>query len=172
MKTIAFSIRGLLAAVTLIAVGLFALLNASPLWDSIIVSLTLLLLLTALLSLACRPGPRRAFWIGFAIFGWGYLILVDGPIVARDLTVRSNLPTNVVLDMLHMGLARVIDPSSVDRMPPNVRAQRSPSRQNIVRLPNRPSFRHIGHCLWAWLLAVIGGFMARHFYLAQERKPS
>ena len=172
MKTIAFSIKGLLAAVTMIAVGLVALLNASPMWDSIIVTLTLFLLLTALLSLACRPGPRRAFWIGFAIFGWGYLTLVDSPIVARDLTVRSILPTNVALDMLHMALARIFDPSSVERMPPDVRALRGPPRQAFVRLPNRPSFHRIGHCLWAWLLAVIGGFMARHFYLAQKQESS
>lgn len=172
MKTSAFSIKGLLAAVTMIAVGLVALLNASPLWDSIIVSLTLLLLLTALLSFACRPSPRRAFWIGFAIFGWGYLILVDSPIVARDLTVRSNLPTNVVLDMLDMALAREFDMSSVERIPPDVRVLRGAPRQKFARLPHRPSFHHIGHCLWAWLLALVGGFMARHFYLAQERKSS
>jgi hypothetical protein len=36
-------------------------------------------------------------------------------------------------------------------------------------LPPKPSFYRIGHCLWAWLFALIGGFLARHFYLAQER---
>ena len=61
MKTIAFSIKGLLAAVTMTAVGLVALLNASPLWSSIVVSLTLVVLLTSLLAILYERGEARSF---------------------------------------------------------------------------------------------------------------
>lgn len=62
MRGFGFSIRGLLLAVTLAAVGIYALVNATPLWASAAVSVTTLALLTALLTVACRPSPQRAFF--------------------------------------------------------------------------------------------------------------
>ena len=61
MQGNALSLKGLFLAVTLMVGGLFALVNASPLWVSIVVTATLVALLTALLAVACQPGPRRAF---------------------------------------------------------------------------------------------------------------
>jgi hypothetical protein len=67
-----------MASVVLFAVGGAALRSASPLWASIIFSLTLGILATAVLgSLFSRRS--RPFWSGFVLFGWGYMTLVFGP---------------------------------------------------------------------------------------------
>jgi hypothetical protein len=67
------TIAGALGAILFVAVGFAALREADELWDSWLFSLTLGLLLFAVLLAAHRTGGRRAFWIGFALFGWGYL---------------------------------------------------------------------------------------------------
>ena len=73
MHHLRYNIAGALGAILFVAVGFAALREADELWDSWLFSLTLGLLLFAVLLAAHRTGDRRAFWIGFALFGWGYL---------------------------------------------------------------------------------------------------
>src|SRR6185312_8019285 len=74
---------GALCGIVFVAVGFAALREADELWDRWLFSLTLGLLLFAVLLAACRTGDRRSFWIGFALFGWGYLILFLIPSTGR-----------------------------------------------------------------------------------------
>jgi hypothetical protein len=73
MPRLRYNITGALGAILFVAVGFAALREADELWDSWLFSLTLGLLLFAVLLAAHRTGDRRAFWIGFTLFGWGYL---------------------------------------------------------------------------------------------------
>lgn len=68
-----FSIRGLLAAVTILAVGIAALLNANGVWQGAMWGLALYALTAAVLLVVYRREEARAYWLGFAIFGWMYL---------------------------------------------------------------------------------------------------
>jgi hypothetical protein len=68
-----YNIAGALGAIFFVAVGFAALREADKLWNGWLFSLTLGLLLFAVLLAAHRTGDRRAFWIGFALFGWAYL---------------------------------------------------------------------------------------------------
>lgn len=70
-----FSIRGLLWAVTILAVGMAALLNASGIWQGLSWALVLYALTAAILLVIYRREEKRAFWLGFATFGWLYLLL-------------------------------------------------------------------------------------------------
>jgi hypothetical protein len=70
-----FSIRGLLWAVTFLAVGIAALINANGLWQGAIWGLVLYGLTAAILLAVYRREQTRAFWLGFAVFGWLYLAL-------------------------------------------------------------------------------------------------
>jgi hypothetical protein len=63
----------MLAAILCVAVGFAALREANDQWDSVLFSLTVLLLLSAVLLAVHRAEGRREFWIGFALFGWCYL---------------------------------------------------------------------------------------------------
>jgi hypothetical protein len=73
MHHLRYNIAGALGAILFVAVGFAALREADELWDSWLFSLTLGILLFAVLLAAHCTGDRRAFWIGFALFGWGYL---------------------------------------------------------------------------------------------------
>ena len=75
MRVPRFRIASMLSAILFVAVGFAALREANDQWDSVLFSLTLLLLLNAVLLAVHRTEGRRAFWIGFALFGWGYLSL-------------------------------------------------------------------------------------------------
>jgi hypothetical protein len=71
-----FSIRHLLVWTAAIAVGCVALRSASPGWVAAMLGLTLLVLATATLLAVFREGADRAHWMGFAAFGWLYLLLL------------------------------------------------------------------------------------------------
>ena len=94
MSHLRCNIAGFLGAILFVAVGLAALREADQLWDSWLFSLTLGLLLLAVLLAARRTGDRRAFWIGFALFGWGYLGLSLIP------STRPKLITSKILSYL------------------------------------------------------------------------
>ncbi|HUE74665.1 MAG TPA: hypothetical protein VMP01_27605 [Pirellulaceae bacterium] len=70
-----FSIRGLLWAVTILAVGMAALLNANGLWQGLSWGLVLYALTASILLVVYRRSEQRAFWVGFSVFGWAYLLL-------------------------------------------------------------------------------------------------
>jgi hypothetical protein len=74
-----FSLATLVAAVFAMALALAALRYASPLWSSAVFSLTLGVLLVALVSTLFGQGPARAFSGGFAVFGWAYACVAFGP---------------------------------------------------------------------------------------------
>jgi len=79
-----FSIRQLLIATALVAVGCLAILNATPIVASAMMGAVALLLVAAIVLSIYRTGDKRAFWIGFAIFGWSYLLLCYGPIFTEN----------------------------------------------------------------------------------------
>jgi hypothetical protein len=74
MRKFQTSIAGLMVFTVLIGVGAASLLNASRLWAGVIPMLTWLMLLTAILGVTFRTGEDRAFWAGFLVFGWGYVL--------------------------------------------------------------------------------------------------
>src|SRR5262245_41208380 len=72
MSRFRFSIGSCLAAVTLLALGLAALVSQSMLGASVAYT-TFLMLLALATTLAIVPGSRqRLFCAGFAVFGWCY----------------------------------------------------------------------------------------------------
>jgi hypothetical protein len=67
-----FSLGTFLIVVTLLALGLAALASQSRLAASAALTAYLILLGVALAGSFLPQIPNRAFWIGFAIFGWTY----------------------------------------------------------------------------------------------------
>src|SRR5579864_5045870 len=85
-----FSIATLLGVVCFAAVEVASMRAASDLWDSILFSATLALLLISTLLAVHRPDRRRAFWVGFALFGSAYLVAsLVTPVESRLLTTRA-----------------------------------------------------------------------------------
>jgi hypothetical protein len=73
MTRFRFSIASLLGLVVFLAVALAALRESTYPWDSALLALTLLVLLTSVLWAVHRTDRRRAYWLGVALFGWAYL---------------------------------------------------------------------------------------------------
>jgi hypothetical protein len=108
-KFFQFSVRGLLVAVTLTAVGIAALLNASPWLEALAWGAGLLILSCALLLVVYRRDEQRAFWLGFVIFGGIYLLVLlysftadwkNDPLSANPLHYNS-LATTKVMSLLY-----------------------------------------------------------------------
>ncbi len=79
MRRFQFSLRALLGSAVFVAVACPSLLYASETIASLVFTATAVLLLAAVVAALFRRGPARAFWVGFAIFGWGYLWLAYRP---------------------------------------------------------------------------------------------
>ena len=91
MKRIQFTIASLLAVVLLVAVGVAALREASGLWESGILTLTLAALLISILFAVHRLESRRAHWLGFTLFGAAYLGLSLVPSIEPRLITTGGL---------------------------------------------------------------------------------
>ena len=108
-KVFQFSIRGLLVAVTVTAVGMAALLNASGWLEALAWGAALLILSCALLLVVYRREEQRACWLGFVVFGGIYLLVVlysftadwkNDPLTANPLHYNS-LATTKVMSLLY-----------------------------------------------------------------------
>jgi hypothetical protein len=93
------TIAGLMLTVLVCAVAVAALRDASETWAGILLSLTLLALGTSLIGVLHRREGKRAFWQGFALFGWGYLVLSQAPWFAEQ--VGPKLPSTALLGYAH-----------------------------------------------------------------------
>src|SRR5262245_54189740 len=65
------SILGLMIFVLACGVGTAALTASTAMWARVVFSATLLILTAAILLAVFG---RRAFWLGFSLFGWAYLV--------------------------------------------------------------------------------------------------
>ena len=92
MRRIRFSIASLLGLVLFVAVAVAALREADDLWDTGLFTLAVSLLLASVLLAVHRTDQERAFWLGFALVGWSYLIASLIPQVgSRLLTTKALL---------------------------------------------------------------------------------
>jgi hypothetical protein len=90
MRRIRFTIASLLVVTMFVAVGFAALRESNDSWDSGIFTLTITVLLVSILLAIHRNEARRAFWLGFAVFGWTYLGLsLVPPIETRLMTTKA-----------------------------------------------------------------------------------
>jgi hypothetical protein len=200
MRLPRFTIAGLMGLVVVVAVGVAALRFASELWASILLMLTLGVLGAAVLAFHDRTRARRAWWRGFALFGWGYLVLAMGPWAAE--AIAPHLPTTQGLDALYarmhpegeaqpqmmrrsMRRRQVIQQqmalvystpmtstatASVPTGPAPLTNPPPPVRLWFVAASATPEFfRRVGHCLWALLVACVGGVVGRTLHASGER---
>jgi hypothetical protein len=83
-------LAGLLGLVLVLALGIASLRFATTFWTMAATTVTLACLLAAILGAIYQRGSARAFCVGFALFGWAYLILVEwswiGGQLGQDLT--------------------------------------------------------------------------------------
>ena len=226
MPRFQFSLRALLGATAFVAVACSTLLYASGTIASVVFTVTVIVLLAAIVAALFRQGTARAFWVGFAIFGWSYVWLVQWPNpntglgipagAAVGLQEHQGLATTKLMSFTYHALLPLVrtPPSQpwqpyapvywssgapVVLNPPAVQVAPDGSVSPVPPLPSTGSggpyyapapppvtpapvpttssypsyfaFMHVGHSLWAWLFALFGALLARHFYRTREKKP-
>ena len=75
MNRLRFTLAQLMAVVLFVGFGFAALRNADNFWADATYTIAIISLATALLGAIVRRGTARVSWIGFAVFGWTYLML-------------------------------------------------------------------------------------------------
>ena len=194
-----FPSAGMLVAVALVGVAVAALRDPSEVWDSALLGTVFLALLTSTLLAIHRTGDRRAYWFGFALFGWAYLV---GTLVPP---VESRLPTTKGLIALRDALARpgldwqddliVANARSFDVKLPGKDASPVPSptarwdvtnfggnstapagayTKRLIGLPgvDLGRFVRVGHSLVIPAFAMFGGILSRRLHRGSQGRNS
>jgi hypothetical protein len=191
MRNLRFNIASLLGVILFCGVGFAALKESSDLWESGLFTLTIGVLLVSILLAVHRSEAKRAFWIGFALLGWGYLALSLVPSIESRLVTSKGL---AYLDSKVPGrpsqVWTVVVTGTGSRGPGNQvqntaftfdRAKVTNSSSGVVTLWDAPTgrllswggttenFVRIGHSLFALLAAWLGGLLSRR--LCQVSRP-
>jgi hypothetical protein len=184
MRKLRFSIANLLVLILVLGVGFAALRESSELWESSLFTLALFGLLISILLAIHRHESRRAFWLGFAVFGSIYLgCSLIPPIEGRIVTTKlltyldSKVPGRAP-QVFTIQLTGSIPPAPGNQIQ-NLAfslnaAQLATSNQGQVRIWNvatgkifagwggtTENFVRIGHTLFALLLGWLGGQLSR-----------
>jgi hypothetical protein len=90
MRRFRFHIGTLLVLIIVLGVGFAALRESNDAWDCGIFTLALGALLVSILLAMHRSEKKRAFWLGFALFGAAYLAFsLVPPIESRLITTKA-----------------------------------------------------------------------------------
>ena len=167
MRRFRFSLASLMSSVLLIAVACAALRYASELWASVAFTLTVGLLFGATLCVVFRGGDARAFCLGFALFGWGYLFIAFGPwFRGKSSPQPPDLLTSKLLAYAHPELSKTVTlPGNGPIRPRFVSVVLHDSLGlglGTVLVPAWEHFQQVGHSLVALLIALMGGGLARY----------
>jgi hypothetical protein len=172
-----------LLVISFVGVAVAALRASTDAWDGWLLGLTMLGLFTSVLLAVHRTDRRRAFWLGFALFGWAYLVASLVPAIGPKLPTTKGL---AFIDSKIAGQERNPATDVTAETISTVSAQTNPVRGYVIpplissadgwvwdsttgRLlagPNGSSenFIRIGQSLLALLLASAGGRLSRYLH--------
>jgi hypothetical protein len=194
MTRVRFTLASLLFAVLFLGVGFAALREASELWSSVIFTLTIGALLVSILLAIHRASPARAFWLGFALFGWAYMGLTLVPSIQSRVISTKGLAH---LDSIIPGRPQVVFKIKQLTLPApgTANAQNQATSLTLTgntvtsvnlsgvriwdavtgnllqgRTGSTEDFVNVGHSLVALLLAWVGGILSRR--LGRSSRPT
>jgi hypothetical protein len=151
-----FTLAQLMALVLCLGLCFAALRNADPFSASVIFTLTTMTISAALLGSLVGKGRARTAWIGFAVFGWAYLLIDLLP--PRASGGRGLGPLPWPSRLIEWGLARL--QPYLWPVPPKVYAH-----------DYLTCFEQVGHSLAIILFGLIGAVLAR-LLASEEARPN
>jgi hypothetical protein len=200
MRRSRLSIRSVLFLIAIFGVGFAALKHPTNWWSGGLLLGDLCLFVFAAMAIAYRQGSRRAFWLGFALFGWAYLVIGFAPGLRvatrpyllstralerawpkeRDKTLRL---TVLLRYDAALAIAQRSAPTSSVKLSDDMSSRevalaassKSPAsyvvRKVARRGPGSEEFYRVGHPLSALLAAMIGGGIAWTLFAARADRP-
>jgi hypothetical protein len=116
--------------ILVLGIAFAALRESNEMWDSGVFTLTMGVLLTSVLLAIHRSEKRRAFWLGFAIFGVAYLglslipsigsrLITTKALAYLDSKMPGRIPTGVGLAFGDYGNDETIDLFGANNSQPN-----------------------------------------------------
>lgn len=174
MKGFRFSLWSMFLGVAAVAIACAALAKPTAAWAMAFQAAALGVLTFALLAaLIYERSAARAFWIGFAVVGWGNLGM-QWPIQAGfSLTFEVS---EWLEDVIHP------HPSPSTRSPPELPGNpvgivdsdlysygrpMDPAAERVIEARN--AFSMLLYWIWPLLLGFVGGVVARQLYLGRQR---
>jgi len=174
-----------------IALGCVALRSASTFWVAVMLGLVLLTMTAAIFFAVFRQGAERAYWIGFATFGWVYLLLLysgwsmqtndapDSPLRPHNL-LTSQISAACYHRLYDAAFAKYFASYPSGGFSGGMGGMRGgsgtsgfgamgagPARPPAPG-PNEGDFTNVSHALFTLLLAAVGGLYAQ--WLSNGRK--
>jgi hypothetical protein len=160
---IRFSIRVLLASAGLVAIGCAALVRPSYFWSGLLCTFAIAVLVSALVAIAYRRGRSRAYWVGFAVFGWGHMLLALGPWL--DNYTGEFILTRQLLDRLGYVIGhKVADLVEMPGIWHNLPYAANGGSSTYIYLTYLVS----GQSIFTLLIAVAGGLIAQQIYVTRQ----
>jgi hypothetical protein len=181
------SLAVLMLLVGFAAVAFAALRHPTETWAGVLLLAMLGMLAVAVLGVISREGSRRAWWLGFVLFGSGYLALAFAP------WTRPRLPTTALLVRLQARFQQFVLPGEalritatrtgavrvVSEMGWTLEASEISLSGDALRISSYGStmisnpapsrhFLDVGHCLLAWPAALVGALAARWFHATRK----
>lgn len=115
-----YSLATLCLALLYVSVACAALVNATPLWQSVAITMAIAVMVAGTLAAVYWRERAREFAIGFAVTGWIYFILAYTTVVP----IRSQLITQMANDALY---AAIHEQQAVGPYAVSVRMLQTPS---------------------------------------------
>jgi len=172
-----FSLRNLLVAVAVVAIGITALLGCNDWWSASLWGVALLTLVFAGLMVLFRRGAERAFWSGYLLAGFLYVLLL-----LRSAPNLNEYTHYTPLTHDHLITTRLIVRAYF--LFPDEKTSQFVSAPGGISAPGNPpglipnpkyldieAFKGIGHALWTLFLSWLGGTVGYWAYRTRG-KPS
>ncbi len=160
MRSVRFSIAGLMGLVLFTAIALAALRRSTENWAGVLFLATLGALGIGLVGAFCRGGSERGGWIGFVVFGWLYLGAAFEPY-----HLSPTLPTQYLLELLAPRIGGITGPYPAFGMSRTGGGMGGGGRVGGFGGngggPRSETFCQIGHCFLTLLAASLGALLGR-----------
>ena len=164
-----FSIGRLLGIVSALCFMCATLFWPSPGWAGAATGLTIAILLIAVVSCVYREAHARAFWLGMAIFGWSYFVLIWGPFNMVSIHLPTTAALRHVYPHIHESEPSVAIPSYTDLVRPRLEVAGSP--KPIPATPGLNNyFAQTGQSIWTIIIGCLGGILTSYLYDSGSQK--
>ncbi len=157
--------------VAVIALGCVGLVSASTFWTSAAATITLGLLLGAVLGTVLLRGAEQSFLLGFAVFGIIYLLLVNwdwfGGQLGHDLTAGLSDFADSIIPAPQVATAPIASPFPSPSPPTPGLSPMETLAAHSIKVGN---FVRIGRMTLALLFALVGGCVGLLLFNRRHRQ--